>query len=158
MIRVVYLRMQRLLLLLLLVVAVDAAPARAAEGDLWATVNVCDTAEHPNEIGIRAATPTRRGRTTSIRFRVQYRDLSDGRWRYVRAADSDWTRVRRSSEAGWSFEVSGDGTPILRGVVFYRWSRRGKVTRRARRVTENGHRSTAGADPASFSAATCRID
>ena len=29
--------------------------------------------------------------------------------------------------------------------------------RRARRVTEVGHRSTAGADPADFSAATCRI-
>jgi hypothetical protein len=41
--------------------------------------------------------------------------------------------------------------------VNYRWKRNGKVVRRARRVTELGHRSTAGADPPDFSAATCRI-
>ena len=35
----------------------SAAPARADDADLWATVNVCDTAAHPNEIGIRASMP-----------------------------------------------------------------------------------------------------
>ena len=61
-------------------------------------------------------------------------------------------------ESGWSFEVAGEGTQILRGVVTYRWMRAGRAMRRARRVTEGGHRSTIGADPADFSAATCRIE
>jgi hypothetical protein len=146
----------------ILLLALLAAPARADDVDLWATVNVCDTAAHPDQIGIRGSMPGGSRRTRLLmRFRVQYRDLSDGRWRSVRDADSGWRRAgrgRATHEAGWSFEVAGEGTRILRGVVAYRWMRHGHVTRRARRVTEGGHRSTAGADPADFSAATCRID
>jgi hypothetical protein len=145
-------------LISLLVLAVFAVSAQAGDGEPWATVNVCDTPRHEGEIGIRASMPRARGRVRTIRFRVQYRDLSDGRWRYVRDADSGWRRAGRGTESGWSFEVAGRGEPILRGVVFYRWSRKGSVVRRERRVTEGGHRSTAGADPEDFSAATCRID
>ncbi len=146
--------MRRALLISLLLAALVAVPAHAAQRRLWATVNVCDTAAHPDEIGIRAALPAGRA---GVRFRVQYRDAADGRWRWVQAADSGWHRARRARESGWSFEVAGGGTRILRGVVTYRWKRNGKVVRRARRVTAVGHHSTAGADPADFSAATCRI-
>ena len=153
--------MARFALTLCLLFALTAAPASAAGADLWATVNVCDTEAHPDEIGIRASMPGGK-RTTRLlmRFRVQYRDLVDGRWKAVRDADTGWRRIgrgRRAHESGWSFEIAGAGQRIVRGVVSYRWTRRGHPTRRARRVTEGGHRSTAGADPAGFSAATCRI-
>jgi hypothetical protein len=146
--------MRRSLLISLLLLALGGVPAHAAERKLWATVNVCDTAAHPDEIGIRASLPARRA---GVRFRVQYREAMSGRWRWVKDADSRWHRAPQARESGWSFEVAGDGTRILRGVVNYRWKRHGVVVRRARRVTEVGHRSTAGADPADFSAATCRI-
>ena len=155
--------MARFTLILTLLLALAAAPARADDADLWATVNVCDTTEHPDEIGIRASMPggkTKKGRLR-MRFRVQYRDVTSGRWRAVRGADSGWQpigRGRKARESGWSFEVAGDGTRILRGVVTYRWTRGRRIQRRARRVTEVGHRSTAGADPPQFSAATCRIE
>ena len=150
------------LILALALLAATVTPARAADADLWATVNVCDTPAHPDEIGIRSSMPggTRRTRLL-VRFRVQYRDLSDGRWRFVRAADSGWHRIgrgRRARESGWSFEIAGDGTRVLRGVVDYRWRRDGRIRRRAHRVTRGGHHSTLGADPADFSAATCRLD
>jgi hypothetical protein len=153
--------MVRFTLIASVLVAVTAASAMASNGRVWATVNVCDTADHPDEIGIRAAMPARRRTTELLRFRVQYRDLSDGRWRAVRDADPGWRRIGRGRavrESGWSFEVAGDGTRILRGVVNYRWKRDGRVVRRERRVTEVGHHSTVGADPAGFSAATCRIE
>ena len=94
-----------------------------------------------------------------LRFRVQYRDSADGSWRWVRGANSGWHKAARGArQSGWSFEVAGDGTRILRGVVNYRWNgREGKVVRRTR-ITEVGHQSSAGADPADFSAATCRIE
>ena len=153
--------MVRFTLILVLLLALTAAPARADDADLWATVNVCDTAEHPDEIGIRASMPGGKAKgRLRMRFRVQYRDLSDGRWRSVRDADSGWQpigRGRKAHESGWSFEVAGDGTLILRGVVGYRWRRDGRIVRRARRVTRGGHHSTVGADPEDFSAATCRL-
>ena len=73
-------------------------PATAAGSELaappWATVNICDTDESPNKIGIRGAMTGLDRRTRLLmRFRVQYRD-PDGRWRFVRAgADSGWLRV-----------------------------------------------------------------
>jgi hypothetical protein len=157
MMRVVSSRMRRSLLISLLALAAGAVPAHAAERTLWATVNVCDTEAHPDEIGIRAALPAS-GPRARLRFRVQYRDIADGRWRWVKDADSGWHKAVRARESGWSFEIAGDGTRILRGIVNYRWKRGGKVVRRAQRVTEVGHRSTVGADPADFSAATCRIE
>jgi hypothetical protein len=153
--------MTRFALILALLFALAAAPARAADADLWATVNVCDTAAHPDEIGIRASMPGGKPKTRLLmRFRVQYRDLADGRWRWVRDADSGWQKAgkgRATREDGYSFTVAGEGTRILRGVVTYRWMRSGHAVRRERRITRGGHRSTDGADPADFSAATCRI-
>jgi hypothetical protein len=153
--------MARLTLILALLLLASTAASAQAAGDLWATVNVCDTRAHPDEIGIRSSMPGG-SRTTRlvVRFRVQYRDLSDGRWRYVRGADSRWRRIgrgRRARESGWSFEVAGEGPRILRGVVGYRWRRNGRIVRRARRITRSGHASTVGADPKGFSAATCRL-
>ena len=155
--------MTRFTLILVMLLALTAAPALAADdADLWATVNVCDTAAHPDEIGIRASMPGGKSTTRlQMRFRVQYRDLSDGRWRSVRDADSGWRTIgrgRKARESGWSFEVAGDGARILRGVVSYRWRRDGEIVRRALRITEGGHRSTVGADPPEFSAVTCRIE
>jgi hypothetical protein len=153
--------MARLVLISALLLASVAATAAADDADLWATVNVCDTEAHPDEVGIRASMPGgKRGTRLVLRFRVQYRDLADGRWRYVEDADSGWRRIGRGRavrEYGWSFVVAGEGQRILRGVVSYRWVRGRRIVRRERRVTEGGHRSTAGADPTGFSAATCRI-
>jgi hypothetical protein len=43
-------------------------------------------------------------------------------------------------------------------VVRFRWSRAGRTVGRAVKITAAGHRSTAGADPKGYSAATCSID
>ena len=135
--------------------------ARAPSDALWATVNVCDTAEHPNEIGIRASMPgSPRGTARRMRFRVQYR--SGDRWRYVERADSGWRRLGRARgrrvESGWNFELAAASRAVkLRGVVRYRWLDGRVVRRRAVETTEAGHRSTRGADPAGYSAATCSI-
>ena len=155
--------MRRIALTALTALALAApATAGANDRDLWATVNICDTAAHPREIGIRGSMPGL-GRRAGMymRFRAQYRDLATGRWRYVRGADSGWRRTgtqrSRALESGWGFELDRKGQTILRGVVRYEWRRGDRVLRAARRVTAGGHRSTAGADPTDFSAATCRI-
>jgi hypothetical protein len=143
-----------------LVALAAAAPAHASK-NLWATVNVCDTAKHPNEIGVRASMPGfPRGTARRMRFRIQYRD--GDRWRYVTGADSGWRSLSRAHgrplEAGWSFEVPPPESAItFRGVVRYRWIRDGRVVGRALEITEAGHRSTAGADPPGYSTATCSI-
>jgi hypothetical protein len=136
-------------------------PAAPAADDLWATINVCDSARHPGEVGVRAAMPGRpRGAGRRMRFRLQW--LDGDRWRYVEGADSGWRRLSmargRVVEHGWTFELGPPARPItFRGVVRFRWLEDGEVVRRALELTETGHRSTAGADPQGYSAASCSI-
>jgi hypothetical protein len=156
--------MRTLLLACVVLVVLPAAAAAKGSGDLWATVNVCDTAAKPNTIGIRGSMPgLKRKATLRMRFRVQYL-AADGRWLTVRRnADSGWQTVgtRRGGrvESGWSFTFAPpkSGDIVLRGVVSFQWRRSGEVVRRARKITEGGHVSTVGADPPGFSAGTCRI-
>jgi hypothetical protein len=141
-------------------VAGAALPASAAAAP-WATVNVCDTAAHPDTIGIRASMPgSPRGARAGMRFQVQY--LAAGRWRAVAGTDSGWRGVGVTAgaaiESGWTFKFASPvGRVTLRGFVRFRWRRHGHTVRRAHRVTSAGHRSRIGADPAGYSAATCAL-
>jgi hypothetical protein len=141
----------------------ELAWARAAEP--WATVNVCDTETSQNQIGIRGSMPGMARKTRMLmRFRVQYKDAQD-RWQTVTSgADSGWRTVatarRGEHDAGWTFEFqprASGGAWELRGVVSFKWRRGDRVVQRDRRITEDGHPGTAGAEPADYSAATCAI-
>jgi len=159
----------RCVLSLLLAVALAAAVPAAARSagapapEPWATVNVCDTTAHPDQIGIRGNMPGVARRTKMlVRFRVQFQDGAE--WRTVTAADSGWRKVgkgrRGQHDAGWTFSFdppAAGGALVLRGLVSYQWRRGERVVRRERRFTEAGHPGTSGADPADFSAATCAI-
>lgn len=135
--------------------------------DLWATINKCDTPAYPNTIGVRGSMPGlgKRSATAYMRFRVQYRRASDGRWHDVTDdATSSWKRVgrlrKRALESGQDFTFqppTGGGAHRLRGVVQFKWTRHGKAVLRLKRITRRGHKSAAGADPASYSAAVCDI-
>jgi hypothetical protein len=150
------------LLMLALVPASASAAARQEEDEAWATVNVCDTAKQPDAVGIRASMPgTPKGARLSMRFRVQYR-TADGTWENVEDADSGWRAVGTARglpvEYGWSFSFARSSSPVtLRGVVKFRWRKGDTLPRQQEVVTEAGHPSKAGSDPAGFSAATCSL-
>ena len=153
--------MRRVLLAALLTLLVFPAAAQAKDTPLWATVNVCDTVKQPDQIGIRAAMPaTPKGARLSMRFRVQYKSGED--WKDVADADSGWVNVGPAKgpmvEYGWSFTFAkGTKSTLLRGVVTFRWRRGDSLPKQAEVATEAGHRSSAGADPAGYSAATCAL-
>jgi hypothetical protein len=153
--------MRRVLLAVVLTLFVFPAAAHARQSAVWATVNVCDTAKQPDRIGIRAAMPgTPKGARLYMRFRVQYR--SGDVWKDVQDADSGWVNVgtgRGSTvEYGWSFTFAkGTKSTLLRGVVRFRWRRGDTLPKQSELATEAGHRSSAGADPPGYSAATCAL-
>ena len=127
-------------------------------------MNVCDTSDHPNEIGVRGSMPGLKRKTRmTMRFRVQYRD--EGRWRYIRTgADSGHQLVAVAKggthDSGWTFEFKppeSGGAYELRGIVVFTWKRGGKLVDRVRRRTTAGHPGTAGADPENYSDDTCAI-
>src|SRR5918912_260824 len=89
----------------------------------WATVNVCDTAKHPDAIGIRASMPGfPKHARLAMRFRVQYR--TDSGW-----ADLGVARGY-AVESGWSFTFAHSANAVtLRGMVRFRTRRHGSATR-----------------------------
>ncbi len=135
---------------------------------LLATVNVCDTAAHPDTIGIRASVPGtgQRGEREQVRFRVQYYSPDQGIWHNPTAgADSGWVRLGsarpRARQVGrlFTFMPSDDGRPyVLRGVVDYRWRLGGKTVVSLQQHTKHGHRGTKGSDPRGFSAGLCSLN
>ena len=158
-------------LLALLAALVAAGPAVAAPQDAlqpWATVNVCDTATHPNAIGVRASMPGARRTQVRlyVRFRVQWRDTADGLWHnLLTGGDSGWialgrvkaTAARQSGQV-FRYQSPKRGTPLLlRGRVDFEWRIGRSVVRRERALTAKGHRSAAGSDPKGYSAATCTL-
>ncbi|MBE2317237.1 hypothetical protein DVA67_014745 [Solirubrobacter sp. CPCC 204708] len=155
--------MLRVVVVALAVLVLLPAAAIAREpAELWATVNVCDTAKQPDAIGIRASMPgTPKGARLSMRFRVQYR-LADGTWEDVEDADSGWRNVGIAKgvplEYGWSFTFAKRTTPVtLRGVVKFRTRRGNTLPREQEAATEAGHPTKAGSDPVGYSAATCLL-
>jgi hypothetical protein len=140
------------------------APSTAAAKDppdQWATVNLCDTDKRPDAIGIRASMPgVPKGARLLMRFRAQFKTAAG--WQDVKGANSGWQRIGTAhgtpAESGWSFSFVHPASAVtLRGVAQLRWRHGEDVPRTVELTTEAGHRSSAGADPADYSAATCML-
>jgi hypothetical protein len=149
------------------IAAAQAARASDDTREVWATVNVCDTAAAPDTIGIRASMPGSRSgaEVRWMRFVVEYYDASDDRWRRLaHGGDSGFLRVgkgRLPRQFGRSLRIEPSaGKPVLlRGRVFFQWrTEGGEVLQRESARTHKGHRSNAGADPPGYSASTCTIN
>jgi hypothetical protein len=132
--------------------------------ELWATVDVCNPSDQPNTIGIRGSMPSDGHSSDQLymRFIVQSLDASTGKWTDLgKNADSGFVAVgsaKSTRQAGRSFELVAPSSSVtLRGLVEFQWRSATKVTYSTSRMTGAGHKSLAGADPASFSAATCVI-
>ncbi len=133
--------------------------------ELWATIDVCDPADQPNTVGIRGSMPgdSESNQKMYMSFRLQYLSTSKQWVNLSSGASSGFLAVGGAMSArqgGTSFElkpVAGDAAVTLRGVVDFEWRHGKTVVLSATRTSAIGHKSLAGADPASYSAATCII-
>jgi hypothetical protein len=140
----------------------EIAKALHRSRNLWATVNICDTAGHPNAIGVRGSMPgTGEPGEMWMRFEIEYYTAADKTWHPI---GSQWVKVGsaryRVRQTGYTFTFvpPADGSSwTMRGVVVYQWRVRGRVSFRAQKSTSQGHRNAAGGDPAHASAGVCVI-
>jgi hypothetical protein len=156
-----------LVLLLALAVPALGSPSNGGTGDLWATVNICDTEAHPNVLGVRASMPGNGTRQTMwMRFRASYFDRETEEWRDVGGdSRSPWIKVGdarfASRQAGRKFQIQPPvptTSHVVRGVVKFRWRRpSGEIARRAEKVTLAGHPTGRHGDPDGYSAGLCEI-
>ena len=157
-----------LVVALLLALALPATASASHSGDLWATINICDTDAYPNVLGVRASMPGNRTRQTMwMRFRATYFDRETETWHRIPGdSQSPWVETggarARAREAGRRFTIKPPlptSTFVVRGVVKFQWRRRetGEVVRRERRVTLAGHPTGRYGDPNGYSSGLCEI-
>lgn len=153
-----------------------APPAHAAEPELWATINVCDTATLPDAMGVRASMPGNGTRQRMyMRFNASWYSRLRQEWYPVKGQGrSPWLRVGsaklRARQAGWTFQFGPPepGTTfVVRGVVEFQWRKRKKrkqarrarwvVVRKARANTRHGIPDVPEGDPPGTSEGLCEI-
>jgi hypothetical protein len=134
---------------------------------LWATIDVCSPPDQPDTVGIRGSMPGDGHSHDALymSFRLQYLSAS--------GTSQTWSNLGAGGSSGF-VSVGGGGTsrqagrsftlvPVpgkhstLRGVVTFEWRRGATVMRSTERPTTAGHVSQTGADPKSYTAATCAI-
>jgi hypothetical protein len=134
---------------------------------LWATIDVCSPTDQPDTVGVRGSMPGdgHTHDTLYMSFRLQYETGS--------GSNTSWTNLGAGGSSGF-VSVGGGATsrqagrsftlvPVpgkrstLRGVVTFQWRRGNTVMQSTSRPTAAGHVSQTGADPKSYTAATCTI-
>ena len=145
---------------LLVPLALTAAPALDESPHLWATVNICDTAQSPDTIGSARRCRRGKGRRLLMRFRVQYSRVDGVAQLHVRAptraASPSAPGALQGAQSGWTFPFRSPASvhrPARRRS--FQWRRGGEVVRRAAESARaaTGPPSTPRATPR----ATCEI-
>lgn len=134
--------------------------------ELWATIDVCNTAKQPNTVGIRGSMPGdgRAHDQMLMSFRLEYLNAVN-QWVELEGSTSSSGFILVGSgtaarQGGSSFTLkprAGKSTFTLRGVVEFKWMRGKTVVQTARKPTTPGHLATEGAEPKDFSAAECPV-
>jgi len=134
-----------------------SAHSKRSEADdrpFWATVNVCDTKNSPNALGIRTSVP---GNGTQqrifARYTAQWWSEADQQWLTVAGSGvTPWTLVgsadMASRQAGWTFAFvqPPEGTPyVMRGVVELEWREKADAARRVKRLARKRARARSSA-------------
>ena len=151
---------------LLLLATAETSLAKLDTANLWSTINICDTKNHPNKLGVRARMPSdgHKSHTLWMKFIAQYKNPS-GKWvklpgiTYKFEELGDGSKAWRSSGKTFTitFGTSPKGTHYtFRGVVRYQWRSGSTVVQSAKRATTGGHPAM-DSDPPGYSAATCVI-
>ncbi len=166
------------LLALLAPAASSASPRRAPHAkrasslrallrsrELWATIDVCNTAKQPDTVGVRGSMPGdgHAHDQMSMSFHLEYLNAVNQWVELEGSGSSGFVTVGSagaSRQGGSSFTLKphpGKPAYMLRGVVDFKWTRGKTIVQTARRPTTTGHEAAVGAEPKSYSAADCSV-
>jgi hypothetical protein len=143
---------------------ITMAIARAEQSaDLWATINICNSANYPNYIGIRGQIPGL-GFTTQVYMDVQVQYYDSATKKFIGTGNDQRLSLGRAThgvhQGGVRFPLqppaAGD-TYVLRGAIAFEWKLSGKLIGRTIKTTTGPLANVDFADPPGYSAATCTI-
>jgi hypothetical protein len=127
---------------------------------LWATVNICNSTQYPNAIGVRGQMPGLgfTSRMTMI-FRIDYWSSASHSFKVVPHTETRVAVAQASSgihQDGIRFGFSA-AAGLLRGEVTFQWRLGRRLVGQLHRTTSPGHARADFGDPKGFSASQCVI-
>lgn len=138
---------------------IQAAVSKAESSrQLWATINICNTPRHHNQLGVRGQMPAL-GFPAALSMKIQIKYFTGTRFRLdpgVRRMVQLGMRTRLLHQDGHTFQF-GPHAGLLMGMVTFQWRRGGQLIGQTTRPTTPGHHDADFGDPRGHSAATCRI-
>jgi hypothetical protein len=126
---------------------------------LWATVNVCDTRAHRDQIWIRGQMPAL-GFPADLRMTVKLAYYDAGRGRFLpvphllkrlRLGTVTHGTVQQGAEFSFAPPVT------LSGSITFEWRRAGRLLASVTKLTSGHDHGVDDGDPKGYSAATCTI-
>lgn len=127
---------------------------------LWATINICDTRDQPNVLGVRGQMPSLGFPAwLSMEIHLAYYDKTQKRW-VTDPGTQKTIRLGRSAhglqQGGATYTFPG-ATPQLQASVRFVWRRSGNLLGTTQQLTAAGHPQADFGSPPRYSAATCTI-
>ncbi|MGH2889313.1 MAG: hypothetical protein ACRDNJ_06775 [Solirubrobacteraceae bacterium] len=131
-------------------------------GSLWATINVCDSPQYHNAVGVRGQMPAL-GFSATLSMTIQVEYWSRAARGFVPVPGSAATATESVGRQSTGRQQAGAIFPfrahagLLAATVTFTWSRDGQVIGQARRWTTGGHPNADYGSPSGYTAARCRI-
>jgi hypothetical protein len=130
--------------------AARSEPKRSDGGEVerpfWATVNICDTEDSPNALGVRTSVPGNGSKQRIFaRYTAQWWSGAKQEWLTVGGSGvTGWLLIGSADmtvrQAGWTFrfvQPEAGTTYVMRGIVEFQWRDPKRAARRLGRRAAN---------------------
>lgn len=143
-------------------IARAVAAAEKSPG-LWATINICNSRTHRNQVGVRGQMPSL-GFSADMSMRITLNAWSSSQKKFIaiqspNAVDTVklGTHSRGLEQAGTIYPFQQGETGLWNATIVFTWKRHGKVVGTTHRRTTAGHHAADFGSPPRYSAKQCRI-
>jgi hypothetical protein len=140
-----------------------AVTAAEKSPSLWATINICNSRTHRNQIGVRGQMPSL-GFSSTMSMKITLNAWSPTA-KTFQAIDSPnavdsvnlGSHSRGLEQAGAVFPFQKGETGLWNATIVFQWKRQGKVVGQTQRRTTAGHHGADFGSPPRYSAKQCSI-
>jgi hypothetical protein len=140
-----------------------AVAAAEKSPSLWATINICNSHTHRDQIGVRGQMPSL-GFSSTMSMVITLNAWSSTQKNFVPINSPNAVSTvtlgsfsRGLEQGGTVFPFQSGETGLWNATIVFTWKRHGKVVGRTPRRTTAGHHAADFGSPPRYSAARCLI-
>ena len=144
----------------------QAVATAEKSSSLWATINICNSHTHRDQIGVRGQMPSLGlSATMSMTITLNAWSSTDKKFEPINSPNavahiplgSDITRFQVLQQGGTVFPFQSGETGLWNASIVFTWKRQGKVVGQTKRRTTAGHHTADFGSPPRYSAKQCSI-